>query len=158
MPGKTGFDLLAELEKSPKVIFTTAYDEFALKAFEVNALDYLLKPIEGRMVSIPSRLSETVPHFKGIFDAAAIGQYFGGIDTIHNPNNSDGFISTHSAFQVDKLHFQWRKINNLYQPWMSADKSTWYPIYNLHIHNKHMTRWLSDSPSMKAHLFNITIV
>ena len=41
MPGKTGFDLLEELERAPKVIFTTAYDEFALKAFEVNALDYL---------------------------------------------------------------------------------------------------------------------
>ena len=46
MPGKTGFDLLVELERAPKVIFTTAYDEFALKAFEVNALDYLLKPID----------------------------------------------------------------------------------------------------------------
>src|SRR5678816_3623528 len=46
MPGKTGFDMLAELERAPHVIFTTAYDEYALKAFEVNALDYLLKPIE----------------------------------------------------------------------------------------------------------------
>ena len=44
MPGKTGFDMLAQLERSPQVIFTTAYDEFALKAFEVNAIDYLLKP------------------------------------------------------------------------------------------------------------------
>jgi two-component system, LytTR family, response regulator len=51
MPGKTGFDLLAELERSPKVIFTTAYDEYAFKAFEVNALDYLLKPIEPRRLS-----------------------------------------------------------------------------------------------------------
>jgi two-component system LytT family response regulator len=51
MPGKTGFDLLAELEKTPKVIFTTAYDEYALKAFEVNALDYLLKPIEPRRLT-----------------------------------------------------------------------------------------------------------
>ena len=41
MPGKTGFDLLAEVEKTPKVIFTTAYDEYAIRAFEVNALDYL---------------------------------------------------------------------------------------------------------------------
>ena len=41
MPGKTGFDMLAELDRTPHVIFTTAYDEFALKAFEVNALDYL---------------------------------------------------------------------------------------------------------------------
>ena len=48
MPGKTGFDMLEELDRAPKVIFTTAYDEFALKAFEVNALDYLLKPIETR--------------------------------------------------------------------------------------------------------------
>ena len=41
MPGKTGFDLLSELDRAPNVIFTTAYDEYALKAFEVNALDYL---------------------------------------------------------------------------------------------------------------------
>jgi len=46
MPGKTGFELLEELDKSPIVIFTTAYDQFAIKAFEVNAFDYLLKPIE----------------------------------------------------------------------------------------------------------------
>ena len=46
MPGKTGFELLEMLDNVPHVIFTTAYDEFALKAFEVNALDYLLKPIQ----------------------------------------------------------------------------------------------------------------
>ena len=51
MPGKTGFDLLEELDRAPKVIFTTAYDEFALKAFEVNALDYLLKPVEPRRLA-----------------------------------------------------------------------------------------------------------
>ncbi len=54
MPSKTGFDLLASLDKAPKVIFTTAYNEYALKAFEVNALDYLLKPIE------PKRLSDAI--------------------------------------------------------------------------------------------------
>jgi two-component system LytT family response regulator len=54
MPGKTGFDMLSTLERSPNVIFTTAYDEFALKAFEVNALDYLLKPIE------PKRLADAI--------------------------------------------------------------------------------------------------
>lgn len=46
MPGKNGFELLAALEYVPRVIFVTAYDEYALKAFEVNALDYLLKPVE----------------------------------------------------------------------------------------------------------------
>jgi two-component system LytT family response regulator len=54
MPQKTGFDLLEELDHVPNVIFTTAYDEYALKAFQVNALDYLLKPIE------PERLSEAL--------------------------------------------------------------------------------------------------
>ncbi len=43
MPGRTGFQLLESLDSAPLVVFTTAYDEFALKAFEVNALDYLLK-------------------------------------------------------------------------------------------------------------------
>jgi two-component system LytT family response regulator len=54
MPGKSGFELLEELDTVPTVIFTTAYDEYALKAFEYNALDYLLKPIE------PKRLEETI--------------------------------------------------------------------------------------------------
>jgi two-component system, LytTR family, response regulator len=54
MPGKTGFDLLRELNRTPEVIFTTAYDEYALRAFEVNALDYLLKPIE------PKRLADAI--------------------------------------------------------------------------------------------------
>lgn len=46
MPGKNGFEVLEELIYTPEVIFVTAYDEFALKAFEVNALDYILKPVE----------------------------------------------------------------------------------------------------------------
>lgn len=62
MPGKTGFDLLAELEKAPRVIFTTAYDEFALKAFEVNALDYLLKPID------PKRLADAIQKLQAEID------------------------------------------------------------------------------------------
>ncbi len=54
MPGKNGFEMLEELDSVPIVVFTTAYDEFALKAFEYNAMDYLLKPIE------PKRLEETL--------------------------------------------------------------------------------------------------
>ena len=58
MPEKNGFDLLEELIETPYVIFTTAYNEFALKAFEVNAMDYILKPIE-----LP-RLKEAISRVK----------------------------------------------------------------------------------------------
>jgi two-component system LytT family response regulator len=51
MPGMTGFEMLERLEDVPQVIFTTAYDEYAIQAFEVNALDYLMKPI------VPARLA-----------------------------------------------------------------------------------------------------
>ncbi|MFN5416483.1 MAG: LytR/AlgR family response regulator transcription factor [Flavobacteriia bacterium] len=54
MPGMNGFDMLQKLDEIPKVIFVSAFDEFALKAFEVNALDYLLKPID------PERLRDTL--------------------------------------------------------------------------------------------------
>jgi two-component system LytT family response regulator len=54
MPGMNGFDMLKKLDEIPKVVFVTAYDEFALKAFEVKALDYLLKPVD------PERLKETI--------------------------------------------------------------------------------------------------
>lgn len=60
MPGKSGFEMLSGLDRAPQVIFTTAYDEYALKAFEVNALDYLLKPID------PKRLQDAIQklHFQ----------------------------------------------------------------------------------------------
>jgi len=46
MPGGSGFDLLERLEDPPFIVFVTAYDRFAIRAFEVNALDYLLKPVD----------------------------------------------------------------------------------------------------------------
>src|SRR6202034_1469839 len=47
MPGMTGFEMLAHLQPQPWVVFTTAYDRYALEAFGVNSVDYLLKPIEA---------------------------------------------------------------------------------------------------------------
>lgn len=67
MPGKTGFEMLAELDRAPHVIFTTAYDEYALRAFEVNALDYLLKPVE------PKRLSDAIQKLEHIEEKESDG-------------------------------------------------------------------------------------
>ena len=55
MPGGTGFDLLTQLDRVPRIVFTTAYDQYAVKAFDVNALDYLLKPIEPERLAAALR-------------------------------------------------------------------------------------------------------
>ncbi|MEL6631928.1 MAG: LytTR family DNA-binding domain-containing protein [Bacteroidota bacterium] len=61
MPGKNGFELLEMLDEVPLVIFTTAYDEFALQAFEYNALDYLQKPIKDeRLQKALNKIKEQV--------------------------------------------------------------------------------------------------
>lgn len=54
MPGKTGLELVEEISALPDIVFVTAYDEHAIKAFELNAFDYLLKPVQ------PQRLAETI--------------------------------------------------------------------------------------------------
>ncbi len=65
MPGRTGFELLADLPDAPRVIFTTAYDQYALKAFDFGALDYLLKPIE------PARLAQALARVLAETETAA---------------------------------------------------------------------------------------
>ncbi|MBS1522497.1 MAG: response regulator transcription factor [Bacteroidetes bacterium] len=72
MPGKSGFDLLEMLPKVPEVIFVTAYDQYAVKAFETDALDYIVKPVRTERFSkiigkVRNRLSKTRPQQKQIF-------------------------------------------------------------------------------------------
>lgn len=61
MPGGSGFDLLARLDHVPRVIFTTAYDHHAVRAFEVNALDYLLKPVEPQRLAAALTRARSMP-------------------------------------------------------------------------------------------------
>jgi len=75
MPGETGIDFLESLEPpAPHVIFTTAYDEFAVKAFELNALDYLLKPVD------PARFAAAVELIPGLRGPAHPKQTAGRLD------------------------------------------------------------------------------
>ena len=73
MPGLNGFQLLARLGEQPFVIFTTAYDQYALKAFEVNSIDYLLKPVDAehlrRALGKVERLSKPAWMQQPAFDA-----------------------------------------------------------------------------------------
>ncbi|MBD0332697.1 MAG: response regulator [Chitinophagaceae bacterium] len=52
MPGKSGFDLLESLDEVPQVVFTTAFNEYAVKAFDMEALDYLVKPLRNERFAI----------------------------------------------------------------------------------------------------------
>ena len=84
MPGGNGFALLEKLTDVPAVIFTTAYDEYAVRAFEVSALDYLLKPIT------PERL------------AAALGRAQRTLATLpKEPSNSQGTLALQQIFVRD---------------------------------------------------------
>lgn len=70
MPGMTGFEVLQTIEYMPIVIFTTAYDEYALKAFETNSIDYLLKPIED------DRLAKAIDKLKNMTNSSDDGDPF----------------------------------------------------------------------------------
>ncbi len=72
MPGGTGFDLLERIDRTPRIIFTTAYDRYAVKAFDVNALDYLLKPVEPERLAAALAKVRTAP----AADAATLDQIF----------------------------------------------------------------------------------
>ena len=61
MPGASGFDVLERLDRVPLVVFTTAFDEFAVRAFEVNAFDYLMKPVRPeRLASVLDKARTTL--------------------------------------------------------------------------------------------------
>jgi two-component system LytT family response regulator len=70
MPGMTGFELLERVDDVPQVIFTTAYDQYAIQAFEVNALDYLLKPIA------PNRLAAALAKMRPRPERTRLEQVF----------------------------------------------------------------------------------
>ncbi|MCC9063258.1 LytR/AlgR family response regulator transcription factor [Flavobacterium piscisymbiosum] len=72
MPEKSGFDLLESLDHVPAVLFITAYDQYAIQAFEVNALDYLMKPIrEERFAKAIQKIRDTIQLKSSLNDAVA---------------------------------------------------------------------------------------
>ena len=78
MPSGSGFDVLDGLQVPPSVIFTTAYDQYAVQAFDANALDYLLKPVEASRLQAAldqarARIAEAAPTARSSGDTAKLG-------------------------------------------------------------------------------------
>ena len=83
MPGKNGFEVLEEIIYTPEVIFVTAYDEFALKAFEVSALDYILKPVEeNRFEESLKRVIQKIKEKREDADASLPSEQLGENDQV----------------------------------------------------------------------------
>jgi two-component system LytT family response regulator len=122
MPGKSGFDLLEELTNVPDVVFTTAYDEYAVKAFEMNALDYLVKPlrderffktIEKVKLELSKRVKlepTTIPMHQKIFIKDGEKCYFIPLKDIHFIESLENYARLH--FGSDKAMIK-RSLNLL---------------------------------------------
>jgi len=72
-----------------------------------------------------------------IFDAAAMGQYLGGIDKRNNPDYTVGFVNETCVIKYKDMEFVWRNIENVYRPYIRIHELE-YPIFNLHFHSKEL--------------------
>lgn len=98
MPGQDGFELLASLDDPPPVIFTTAYDEYAIRAFEVSAIDYLLKPVSPhRLAAALKKLPKRATGRRQIFVKDGERCWF---------VNLDGVVLFESEGNYTRLYFQ----------------------------------------------------
>lgn len=92
------------------------------------------------------QLIENFHKYNMIFDAAAIGQYVGGVDPRNIPSDSTGFINETCLIKYDKYKFVWiKKDNNLYCPYLEKN-GQYIKIFNLHIHSKRLKDFISFEP------------
>jgi two-component system LytT family response regulator len=120
MPGKTGFEVLAEIEegKCPYVIFVTAFDRFALQAFDVNALDYLLKPVnEARFRAALSRARVALSSTR---DEALVGRFLRMAAELRQPGAGSAPASTIDRLPV-KANGRIMVVRTAEIDWIEAD-------------------------------------
>jgi len=132
MPEKSGFELLESLNKVPYVIFTTAYDQYAVKAFEVSALDYLVKPIrEERFAKAMENLKQriTLPAEDRIFVKDRQQYHFVTWSEVHLVESMDNYAR---LFYGDKNVFLKTSLNQLEQ---KLDASMFFRINRAQIVN-----------------------
>jgi len=86
-------------------------------------------------------VSENFEELQYIFDAAAMGQYLGGVDPRNNPNNTIGFINETCVIKYNQYNFVWEKEGDLNKPFLLVHQHK-YPIFNLHIHSKNLSKFV----------------
>ncbi|SHM11109.1 LytR/AlgR family response regulator transcription factor [Mucilaginibacter sp. OK098] len=132
MPEKSGFDLLESLDHVPRVIFTTAYDQYAVKAFEVSAIDYLMKPIrEERFAKAMEQVKykAITPNDDRIFVKDRQQYHFISWSNVHLIESMDNYARLYFG---DKNVFLKSSLNLLEQ---KLDKATFFRINRAQIIN-----------------------
>jgi two-component system LytT family response regulator len=109
MPEKSGFDLLESLDKIPEVIFVTAFDQFAVQAFELNALDYLMKPIrEERFAKTIEKVRDHIQKKSSTVSADDHQLFIKDGDKIHFVRIVNIFL-IESLDNYSRVHFENKK-------------------------------------------------
>mgnify|MGYP003626416890 CR=1 FL=1 len=146
MPEKSGFDLLEELSTVPEVVFTTAYDQYAVKAFELNALDYLVKPLRDERFSktiekVKSELTkkeevkaDVLPMNRKIFIKDGEKCYFIPLSQIHFIESLDNYARLYFGNQKAMIK---RSLNLLEE---KLDSRVFFRVNRSQIINTHYIR------------------
>lgn len=92
-----------------------------------------------------NKFNKNFPDFNTIFDAAAIGQYLGGVDKNNNPSDTRGFVNETCVIKYDKYLFHWIEKNGLFVPHLNIDGKM-IQINNLHIHSKELHNFMANNP------------
>jgi hypothetical protein len=122
--------------------------------FQLNDMQNLAKFNEDIIEPFPifpiindeiNKLTKNYLQFNSIFDAAAIGQYLGGVDKRNQDGDTRGFINETCLIKYDKYIFFWIKKDNLFIPHIVVN-NTLFRINNLHIHSKELNKFMADNP------------
>lgn len=116
-----------------------------LARFDESVIEAL--PIFPTVENLVFKLNQNYNHnnIDCIFDAAAIGQYLGGVDKRNQDGDSRGFVNETCMIKYNNFSFYWIKENGLYKPFILVGNRL-IKIINLHIHSKELYNFLSDNP------------
>ena len=122
--------------------------------FNMNDMENLAKFNESVILPLPIfpiinggivKCNKLFFDFNMIFDAAAMGQYLGGIDPRNQSGDTTGFVNETCIIKYNKYKFEWIKINDLFIPHIIINSNK-YKICNLHIHSKNLSNFIADNP------------
>jgi len=158
MPGKSGFDLLEELTAVPEVVFTTAYDQYAVKAFELNALDYLVKPlreerfaktiekVKAELVKKEEIKTDVLPMHRKIFIKDGEKCHFIPLSDIHFIESLDNYARLYFGNQKAMIK---RSLNLLEE---KLDSTVFFRTNRSQIINTHYIKEIHPHFNNKLHI------